>query len=63
LFQLQTNQFRALCSEIPNNFTEHQVMSVFHRAPLWRMRLRPYHRKQWKPYVTIKLLFRWSNVN
>jgi len=46
LFQLQTkklNLFRAHFSQIPNIFTEHQVMSVYHRAPLWRMRLRPNH--------------------
>ena len=37
------NPYRALYSQIPNNFTEHQATSVYHRAPLWRMRLRPDH--------------------
>jgi len=39
------NLFRAHYLQIQNNFTEHQVMSVYHRAPLRCMRLRPNHSK------------------
>jgi len=41
------NLFLALYSQMPNNFKERQVMSVYDRAPLWRMRLRYNHRQQW----------------